>query len=433
MPAKLEIEVIDRGTPQQQGAAGGGVPMGTTGAVPGQMPPGHSQFPPGSVGDVAQRWQQTGAMNSVAGSVPGMATPGVSQLGATVQPSTVEESAQAFEVTGKAARRGWKHGQPDSPSSALDEVMQYNEKGERKKKAGEKEDGGGLDRLLWQGGFGKLGNLAAQVDSLASMPENASQFRRGAGMAGVASAAAGVVGGVGDAFAGGVRGAGSLAASIASNDMDTINKVVDGMEGLARKVPIVGEALGGTLAAIAAPGRALQEVFGALVNRGKEIGQYSGAISQAQAMQDVTNILADIKEAQNNEEGYAALIQAQTEFNSAWREAFEPVRKMLIDDLLGFVQENKGSLKTLMQVIATDIGAMSKAFFFMLRSFQQLGEQVAPLIPGGEMFGTIWEAMKAQVEMNERDKKKDTPQSSLTHLYTLLGGMDPALQPPPGG
>lgn len=433
MAAKLEIEVIDRGTPQQQGAAGGGVPMGTTGAVPGQLPPGHSQFPPGSVGDVAHRWQQTGAMNSVAGSVPGVDAPVVSQLGSTVQPSTVEESAQEFEVTGKPAKLGWKHGQPDSPSIALDEVMQYNEKGERKKKAGEKDDSAGLDRLLWQGGFGKLGNLAAQVDSLASMPENASQFRRGAGMAGVASAAAGVVGGVGDAFAGGVRGAGSLAASIASNDTDTINKVVDGMEGLARKVPIVGEALGGTLAAIAAPGRALQEVFGALVNRGKEIGQYSGAISQAQAMQDVTTVLADIREAQNNEEGYAALIQAQTEFNSNWREAFEPVRKVLVEELVAFMSDNKEYLKTAMQVIAKDVAMLTRLVASAMRAFPSAIQTVFRNTPMAQMVDTMMAAFEAQVEMNERDKKKDTPQSTLTHLYTLLGGMDPALQPPPGG
>jgi len=418
MAAKLEIEVIDRGTPQQQGAAGGGVPMGA-GAVPGQMPAGHSQFPPGSVGDVAQRWQQTGAMNSVAGSVPGVATPMVSQLGSTVQPNTVEESARGWELP-----PGWTQ----KPDGTLVQDLAEREMRSKRKTKEEKEEeedanynpDAGLDRLLWQSGFGKLGNLAAMVDARENLKPKATDFQRAAADVGVASAASGVIGGVGDTVAGGVRGAGSMAASIASNDTDTINKVVDGMEGLARKVPIVGEALGGTLAAIAAPGRALQEVFGALVNRGKEIGQYSGAISQAQAMQDVTSILADIKEAQNNEEGYAALIQAQTEFNSAWREAFAPVRKMLIDDLGAFIQENKGAMIGAL----IDIAGHTKTTVLILGAIAKFAAgwvRWVPILRG--LAPALTAALDHIAEMNERGKKKDSdPISTLDNLFELLEG-----------
>ena len=68
-----------------------------------------------------------------------------------------------------------------------------------------------------------------------------------------------------------------------------------------------------------------------------------------------------------------------------------------------------------------------------MRAFPAAIQTVFRNTPMAQMVDTMMGAFEAQVEMNERDKKKDTPQSTLTHLYTLLGGMDPALQPPPGG
>jgi hypothetical protein len=223
-----------------------------------------------------------------------------------------------------------------------------------------------------------------------------------------------------------MQAGGSLAASVARNDMDTLRKVWDGFEGLARKVPVVGEAFGGIIGAITAPAKALSDVFGALVERGKGVGQYSGAISQAQAMQDVTGILQDIKEAQENEEGYAALIEAQTEFNTAWREAFEPVRKVLIEEMVAFMNENKEILRVELKAIARDmawlVGAVSNAI--------RLGKNI--LLEGGPIAGmnkTINDMLDRLDQINDRGKKKD-PQGTLNGLYTLLSGVDRNVEAP---
>lgn len=500
MPAKLEIEIIDRSTGpvQQPGAPGApatGVPppvlpgQSGPGTGPAGAPPGQSLYPPGSVGDVAQRWQQTGAMNTVSGNVPGTSAPVVAQVGPAPQQNTVAPQAgtspqsqptapvvsqvaqpapatpvvsqvaqpagggaggqpptppvtevfpedEPFGVTGRAAKVGWKQASQESETdqAARRSMTDYNlsEKEIAARDSQEKGGGGGegpgLDRLLWQAGLGKLGNLAAMTDKMASMPADASAFQKGMGAVGVAQAASGVAGGVADTFSGAMRGAGSFAAGIAGNDTGTISKVVDGMEGLARKIPVVGEAIGGVLGAIAAPGRALQEVFGALVNRGKEIGQYSGAISQAQAMQEVANTLADIRESQDNGEGYAALINAQTEFNMAWREAFEPVRKVLVEELTSFMEDNKGYLKAALQIIANDVAIVARAVTGMIRIMATMGQQLGGVMTAGltDQFLGLFNNV---AEMNERQKKKD-PQGTLDDLFTVLEGRR---QQGPGG
>jgi hypothetical protein len=218
-----------------------------------------------------------------------------------------------------------------------------------------------------------------------------------------------------------MQAGGSLAASVARNDTDTLRTVVDGLEGLGRKVPVVGEALGGLIGAVTAPGKALADVFSALVERGKGVAQYSGAISQAQAMQEVTSLLQDIKEAQDNEEGYAALIEAQTEFNTFWREAFEPVRKVLLEEVAAFFQENK----VVMIGTLFEIAGYAKTTVTVLASLLRSVMGLAQYTPGFRLLmPQLAAALDAVNQMNERAKKKDDPQGTLEGLYTLLGGRD---------
>jgi hypothetical protein len=330
---------------------------------------------------------------------------------------------EPFELTGNVAKMGWKHGTPQPMAEEQAEILQFNETGKQKKESGkdDQDPSAGLDRLLWQGGFGKLGNLAAMVDKAGSMPANATGFQQAAAGVGVAGAVSGVVGEAADAFSGSVKGAGAFASSVARNDTDTLRTVVDGLEGLGRKVPVVGEALGGLIGAVTAPGKALADVFSALVERGKGVAQYSGAISQAQAMQEVTSLLQDIKEAQDNEEGYAALIEAQTEFNTFWREAFEPVRKVLLEEVAAFFQENK----VVMIGTLFEIAGYAKTTVTVLASLLRSVMGLAQYTPGFRLLmPQLAAALDAVNQMNERAKKKDDPQGTLEGLYTLLGGRD---------
>jgi len=88
----------------------------------------------------------------------------VSQLGSTVQPNTVEESARGWELP-----PGWTQ----KPDGTLVQDLAEREMRSKRKTKEEKEEeedanynpDAGLDRLLWQSGFGKLGNLAAMVDA----------------------------------------------------------------------------------------------------------------------------------------------------------------------------------------------------------------------------------------------------------------------------
>lgn len=71
---------------------------------------------------------------------------------------------------------------------------------------------------------------------------------------------------------------------------------------------------------------ALNKTIGSLVERGKELAPYSAPISQANAMADIRQILADIREAQTTEDQMAALIDEMSKLSTAAQDAAAPVK-----------------------------------------------------------------------------------------------------------
>lgn len=224
----------------------------------------------------------------------------------------------------------------------------------------------GLDRLLYQNGLGALGNLVAMLN------KRAEALRKGESTLmpnlGVASAVGGVVGGAADTAAGAVRsGAGAMAGLSGNDYRATMNQVAEGVIDTARKIPVVGEALAGTLNLITAPARALVDVFKGMADRGKELADYDPRIAMAQAMAEIETTFADIREAQAMGEEYAQVIKLENEFKIMWREAILPIKKMLVEWAVENGEAIKATLVSVaevLKVILTVLQAIGKAIAF---------------------------------------------------------------------
>lgn len=467
MPAKLEIEIIDRGTPTQAGGAAP-VPVPAQPGQPAPVPPGQSQFPPGSVGDVAQRWQQTGAMNTATGNT-GPAAPVVVEAQQEAQQETtgsqqpsrdvprleVERQAETApreverqagdqmgsgprdrwrrtnainegapeevvpELTGRTVRQGWQRGQAERPQweqQAEKEFAAFNDP-EGAEKAQEKEDKSAraADRIFWQMTMGKLGGVAAAQDKAQEVGEdpNASASQKMLAKLGVAQAYSGALGSGADTLSSGVRGAGGVAASIVQNDPAVIQRVTDAFEGLARKVPIVGEALGGVVGLLLSPAKALADVFGAMTARGKELSAYSGEIAQATAMQEVKLLMADIREANENGGEYARLIEIETEFQIQYREFMMPIKKFLLEYMVAFLEWARGILQGITGA-AQAVG----------NGIEYVGDQINTATGGllDRMAQSNLNLMNWLPQIEKNTRPAPDPQATLANLYDVLGG-----------
>lgn len=458
MAAKLEIEIVDRSPSPQPGQPSPGQPVSAPGQpVSEQQPPGsgQSQFPPGSAGDIAARWAAMGALSAPAGSMGGnVGVPAPTQIpqGAAAQalldqvetPAVVKQdraetgrevagrharvpwSGEADrELTGRHARVPWS-GEVDRTPAGLEDARRglfgwsfdrEEPVGPARASAGQEE--AGLQRLLWQGGLGQVGNVMAMVDQhRANLASGAGGMQLAASGMGVAGSVSSLAGSGLDAVSQGVRQAGSYAADIVRNDPSVVGKVVDGMEGLARKIPVVGEALGGALGLIVAPARAVADVFNAMTERGRQLAGYSPELAMATAMQEVEYLLADIREAQDFGGDYAKMIEMETQFNIQWREAMIPIKKMICEYLVQFVEWLKPYIQNLPQAVEGVGTAMSTVWetsakpiltgfiphFAALRDIQLLMGNVAG----------------ATAETARNTRREPTPDELMANLYTFL-------------
>ena len=142
-------------------------------------------------------------------------------------------------------------------------------------------------------------------------------------------------GGVIDNPLGGVASAGQMVAKGDGIGLlnDAANKAAIGL----MAVPIAGPIAGGALKTFASAVTSGVEVMNAFAERGKELKGYSGTLAAANAQQDVTRILGDIRESQQLGDKYAAVIDKQTEFQAFMREALMPLREAFLDNIPGFM------------------------------------------------------------------------------------------------
>ena len=120
--------------------------------------------------------------------------------------------------------------------------------------------------------------------------------------------------------------------------MGAFTKSVDAAGDTLKKIPVVGEPAAAALGLVVQPIKSFGEVVNAFVERGREIGKYSGPLATANAMADVRSLLGDIREAQTVGPEQARLTDASSKIWDDIRRDFEPVKKVVIGALADFLQ-----------------------------------------------------------------------------------------------
>lgn len=133
---------------------------------------------------------------------------------------------------------------------------------------------------------------------------------------------------------------GDLTAKIAGNDyLGAFEKSTEAASKTLHDIPLIGAIWGAEFDLAIAPVKAFTQVVGSFVDRGKELAKYSGAISAAQAGNEVRDIMADLKEEQALGEGIAALTTSSNEIQQELRAFFLPIKRAIIDLLVPIMEQ----------------------------------------------------------------------------------------------
>ena len=195
---------------------------------------------------------------------------------------------------------------------------------------------GGLGDLL--GPLAKKLGLPPQITSLLGGGGGGGGLEGIASVAGPVAIAGAVSKAVADMYKGVAdftRKVGDVGVSIAKNDgIGAITQVMDGFGEIAGKVPIVGDALQAQIDAYTQFLRTFDQLTAAFAERGEQLNKFSGPIAAASAQAEVTRLLADIREAQNLGNEYAAVISERTEMQVEFQKALEPIKRVIMQDLV---------------------------------------------------------------------------------------------------
>jgi hypothetical protein len=131
----------------------------------------------------------------------------------------------------------------------------------------------------------------------------------------------------------------------------TVGRVTEGLEGLAQNqlpsargfgdaiadfqetIPIIGSAMAAQTRLTQDIAQLPEKISQAFLNRAHQIAQYSGPISAAEAMANVRNIKADIREARELGPGMARMVDAQSRIEQDVREILLPIKKFVVEVL----------------------------------------------------------------------------------------------------
>jgi hypothetical protein len=142
---------------------------------------------------------------------------------------------------------------------------------------------------------------------------------------------AAVLKGAMDAAAEGLRTIGSVAKSVASNDgFGAIAAAGEGVAKALDNIPIVGGAFASTVRLATGGLNIFKDVLDSFADRGRELAKYNSGIAAEVAIANVERILADIAEANNNQDEYMDLIRAQAKMERAWQEAMQDLKKSIM-------------------------------------------------------------------------------------------------------
>jgi len=396
MSAKLEIVIVDSGTPptgqpsdaaRQQAQADGIPEPGTTPStppVPAPTPP-PVPLPEPTPPQVPELEREPGKPPPVPPTVEPAPTP---------PPVPPEVELAESEPPGRPGR---DRGEPPDGASRED----------------------GTDRLLYQLGFGRLGNLWAMHDRQQKNLDDpdASESRRTIGQLALEQARMGVAADAMNA----AGSAGSTAAGVAGSLMrnapaDAASRAMEGLQNFASKIPVVGEAVAAGLGLVQAAALGLVDVFKGITARGKELAQYSPEVAQTVAMQEVAEILNDIQEAQEMGGQYARAIEFETEMNNLWREGLLPIKEAIVNGIMAFINDNRQFLEQL----PNDIRGLMEVLKPLASAARPLAR--AEVLMGGLPQLWQWGArLLGASEQTAENTRPRAPEGAMQTFYDILG------------
>ncbi len=228
---------------------------------------------------------------------------------------------------------------------------------------------------------------------------------------------------------------------LASNDhLGMFEHAVSGAANTLEKVPIPGQVWAAELKLATAPVTIFAEVADAFVQRGKQLMQYSGELSSANAQADVRSLLADIREAQDTGPDLARLTDAQSRASDDIKRILEPIKEFIINRLANIMEKSVDFIEW----IGPMLTAMEAS---LISAISGLGKVLAEAL-GGHFADAIRDALKLPAEIAkdtaeavkkfkaDKDDFGDFVGKQLDDLDDQLGPLPgaPILPPvPPGG
>lgn len=204
---------------------------------------------------------------------------------------------------------------------------------------------------------------------------------------------------------------------LAANDnVGALAHAADGAASMLGKIPVVGGALEGSIKGLTAAFTAVNDAAASFVARGKELSKYDANLAGANAMANVENLLADIKEAQTLGPALGRLTSEYTRFQNELRELLLPIKEILISSLTEILAFLRNMIKN--SDIAWEM--MKKNHEIQMAAFGKL------LAFDWEGFQKVMEDGKKELEeihkqMAERNKKKGPDHNKL--MDDFLAGL----------
>lgn len=176
---------------------------------------------------------------------------------------------------------------------------------------------------------------------------------RGAAPAGGrAGAVAGAVGAVGSAALGTAKAALDATPALAANrNLEAMTTAAKGAGNALAALGPVGAAAGAALKTAAEFAGAFGKAVNAFTDRGRELSAYDARLAKAAAEADMRSLQADLREAQQNGEAMARLIEQQSELENTVRDLLLPIKQFVVEFLIDFVQFVKSCLRTMLELM----------------------------------------------------------------------------------
>lgn len=183
-----------------------------------------------------------------------------------------------------------------------------------------------------------VGGLAGKANAFLAVADGAAQMVRG------------VIQGFGEAM----KTAADVGKRLASNDgFGAIEAAGDGVAKALDKIPIVGGIAADALRTFTSGLNLAKSVLDSFADRGRELAKYNGALAGEVAKAQVDQILADIKESNQNQKLYVELIRAQSQIDREWQKAIVELKAVLAPHIIAMAKDFANVAKLLSGAFGT--------------------------------------------------------------------------------